>query len=98
MPRVGTFSVHHLAPEVFDGYEESSVGVWLATVEQALFDYAYLSAGKSRLFAALPELDLPRSFRFVDLKRWLAKIPSPRSRTITQRKLEQLVPSWPTSG
>lgn len=86
--RVGSFSFHHLAPEVFGGFEERSNGVKLATAEKALFDFAYLSAGKSRLFTALPELELPRKFRRAELNRWLAKIPSERSRTITSRKLE----------
>ena len=90
---VGTFSFHHLAPEVFGGYEESAKGVRLATAEKALFDYAYLSAAKSRLFTALPELELPRNFRHARLKQWIAKIPSSRSRTITERKLEQLLAS-----
>jgi predicted transcriptional regulator of viral defense system len=90
---VGTFSFHHLAPEVFGGYEESPAGVRLATAEKALFDFAYLSAGKSRLFTALPELELPRNVRRAELKQWLVKIPSSRSRTITERKLEQLFAS-----
>jgi predicted transcriptional regulator of viral defense system len=86
--RVGTFSIHHVAPEVFGGYEELKTGVKLATAEKALFDFAYLSAGRSRIFTALPELSLPRGFRRAELKRWVAKIGAERSRTITQRKLE----------
>lgn len=89
----GTFSFHHLAPEVFGGYEETPAGVRLATLEKALFDYAYLSSGKSRLFTALPELELPRKVRRAEVERWLAKIPSPRSRTITRRKLDDLLAS-----
>jgi predicted transcriptional regulator of viral defense system len=89
--RVGSFSLHHLAPEVFGGFEELTNGVKLATSEKALFDFAYLSAGKSRLFVALPELELPRKFRHAELKRWIAKIPSERSRTITSRKLEEFL-------
>ncbi|HEX7481135.1 MAG TPA: hypothetical protein VF331_25250 [Polyangiales bacterium] len=89
--QTGTFSFHHLAPEVFGGYEESARGVRLATAEKALFDYAYLSAGRSRLFTSLPELELPAKFRHTKLKRWLAKIPSERSRTITKQKLEELL-------
>jgi predicted transcriptional regulator of viral defense system len=89
--RIGTYSIHHLAPEVFGGYEETAQGVKLATAEKALFDFAYLSAGRSRLFTALPELELPRGFRRAELKRWIAKIPSERSRTITQSKLEQFL-------
>ncbi len=89
--QVGSFSFHHLAPEVFGGYEESEKGVRIASAEKALFDYAYLSAGKSRLFTSLPELELPKTFRRAELKRWLARIPSERSRTITREKLEQLL-------
>jgi predicted transcriptional regulator of viral defense system len=84
----GTFSFHHLAPEVFGGYEETATGVKLATAEKALFDWAYLSAGRSRLFTALPEFELPRGFRHAELTRWLARVPSSRSRTITSQKLE----------
>ena len=87
----GTFSIHHLAPEVFGGYEENERGVKLASAEKALFDFAYLSAGRSRIFTALPEVSLPRSFRRKELTRWVRRIPSERSRTITQRKLEQLL-------
>lgn len=89
--RAGTFSIHHFAPEVFGGFEESAAGVKLATAEKALFDVAYLSAGRSRLFTTLPELELPRGFRRAELKRWLARIPSERSRTITERKLGELL-------
>ncbi len=84
----GTFSVHHIAPELFGGYEETEGGVRLATSEKALFDVAYLSAGRSRLFTSLPELELARGFRKSELKRWLAKIPSERRRTSTERRLQ----------
>jgi predicted transcriptional regulator of viral defense system len=87
----GTFSVHHLSPEVFGGYEETKSGLKLATAEKALFDLAYLSPTRSRLFTALPELEVPRNFREVELRRWLNRIPSPRSRTITERKLQVLL-------
>jgi len=89
--RVGTFSLHHLAPEVFGGYEETEHGLKLATAEKALFDFAYLSAGRSRIFTSLPELEVPRGFHRKELARWLTKISSERSRTITQRKLDQFL-------
>ena len=65
----GTFSMHHLAPEVFGGYEETGRGAKLATAEKALFDFAHLSSGRSRLFTSLPELELPRGFRRKELPR-----------------------------
>ena len=89
--KVGTFSIHHVAPEVFGGFEETTGGGKLATAEKALFDFAYLSSVRSRLFTSLPELELPRAFRRKELSRWLAKIPSERSRTLTSRKLDALV-------
>jgi predicted transcriptional regulator of viral defense system len=93
----GTVSVHHVAPEVFGGYEETERGIKLATAEKALFDVAYLSAGRSRLFTALPELELPRGFRRAELQRWIGKISSERSRTITTRKLAAFLAA-PRSG
>jgi predicted transcriptional regulator of viral defense system len=84
---VGTFSLHHLAPEVFGGFEETAAGVRVATAEKALFDFAYLSAGRSRLFTTLPELELPRGFKESEARRWLRKIPSARSRTLTDARL-----------
>ncbi|HEX5099546.1 MAG TPA: hypothetical protein VFV94_08610, partial [Polyangiaceae bacterium] len=89
--KIGAFSIHRVAPELFGGYEESERGTKLATAEKALFDFAYLSSGRSRLFTRLPELELPRGFRRKELSRWLAKIPSERSRTLTAQKLEALL-------
>lgn len=91
--KAGSFSLHHVAPEVFGGFEETHAGVKLATAEKALFDVAYLSAGRSRLFTSLPEIELPARFRRAELRRWVARIPSERSRTITANKLEQFLES-----
>jgi predicted transcriptional regulator of viral defense system len=95
---VATFSIHHVAPEVFGGYEQTSSGAKLATAEKALFDFAYLSAGRSRLFTSLPELTLPSRFRRAELKRWLGRIPSARSRTITERKLDAFLAAASAHG
>jgi predicted transcriptional regulator of viral defense system len=89
--RVGTFSIHHLAPEVFGGFDETERGAKVAPPEKALFDFAYLSSGRSRLFTSLPEMELPRGFRREVLSRWLAKIPSERGRTLTSKKLDELL-------
>jgi predicted transcriptional regulator of viral defense system len=86
-----TFSIHHVTPEVFGGFDELPSGVKLATVEKALFDFAYLSGGRSRLFTSLPEVELPRGLRHKELMRWVEKIPSARSRTLTLRRLEAIV-------
>lgn len=87
----GTISIHHLAPEVFGGFEETATGVKLATAEKAVFDFAYLSGGRSRLFTSLPELELPRGFRRAELRRWVARIPSQRGRTLTAERLGRML-------
>lgn len=96
---VGLFSVHHMAPELFGGFERTREGVRLATPEKALFDLAYLSGGRSRFFTTLPELELPRSFRWPELKRWVDRVPATRRRTMVRRRLARIlagdpVPPW----
>lgn len=86
---VGAFSVHQVAPEFFGGaLLDHRTGVRLASPEKALVDTLYLSGGRSRLFARLPELELPASFRVREARRWAGRIPSRRLRTIVTRKLD----------
>ena len=47
-----TYSLHHVQPAFFDGYESvAGSGVKLATPEKALVDFFYLSPTRARLFA-----------------------------------------------
>lgn len=87
----GTFSLHRIAPELFGGFEITPEGVKLASIEKALVDLAYLSGGKSRLFAALPELELPSSFDRREVRAWIERIPSLRHRTLAERWVEKWV-------
>jgi hypothetical protein len=89
---VGTYSVHHLPPELFGGFEyDPTSGVKLARPEKALFDFLYLSPTRSRLFANLPELELPRGFRRSEVRAWAKRITSARLRAIVLRKLEEVL-------
>jgi len=88
---LGLFSVHRIAPSFFGGFEVSaSSGAKIATPEKALLDICYLSAGRSRLFASLPEVVLPPGFRRSAARAWIAKIPSTRLRTLVARRFEAL--------
>jgi predicted transcriptional regulator of viral defense system len=89
---VGTYSVHHVRPELFGGFEHDvTSGTKLALPEKALFDFLYLSPTRGRMFAALPELDLPRGFRRSEVRAWIDRIPSLRSRAIVRRKLDEVL-------
>ena len=88
----GPYSFHHLPPELFGGWmTPPRSGLKLATPEKALADYLYLTPTRTRLFAALPELELPASFRVETTRGWLQRIRSPRLRTIAERRLEEIL-------
>lgn len=87
--RRGTFSIHHVAPEVFGGFTEER-GFKLASPEKSLFDVAYLAGTRTRLFTRLPELALPRRFRRAELEKWLARIPSAKRRSQVANALARL--------
>jgi predicted transcriptional regulator of viral defense system len=90
---LGTYSVHHVQPALFGGFESlPGSGIRLATPEKALVDFLYLSPTRARLFARLPELELPRGFRRSEARRWVQRIPSRRLRTIVARRLDAVVP------
>lgn len=87
----GAFSIHHVAPEFFGGFEVLSSGIKLASPEKALADLAYLSATKARLFAAPPELELPRRFRPRAAEQWIERLPSARTRSLVRARYRQLL-------
>ena len=85
------YSVHRLAPSFFGGFETTAAGVRLARPEKALLDCLYLAPGRSRLFAALPEVEIPRAFDRKGARLWLDRIsPGPR-RQLVERRLEALL-------
>lgn len=91
---LGTYSIHRLAPSFFGGYTTlPDSGIRLAKPEKALLDTLYLSPARSRLFAHLPELELPGRFSRRETRRWLAKIPALYRRTMVARRLDEILAS-----
>lgn len=88
----GPYSYHHLPPELFGGWAPPPrSGLKLATPEKALADYLYLTPARSRLFSALPELELSPGFSVQKTRAWLERIPNGRLRTIARRRLEEIL-------
>ena len=81
---VGTYLVHHLAGEVFGGFEGAEKSGYLATPEKALFDTIYVRAAAGGR-AYFPELSIPKDFDRAALRSWTDRIPSPRLRTLVSR-------------
>jgi predicted transcriptional regulator of viral defense system len=84
---LGTFSIHRLAPRFFGGYDTvKTSGARLATPEKALLDTLYLAPARSRLFAHLPEVELPEPFDRDRIRYWVRRIPAgPRRKSVEQR-------------
>ena len=86
----GRVSLHRIPPELFGGFAVAEDGGKLATVEKALFDLVYLSPTRSRLFVKLPELELPRTFRWPETARWTKRIAGKSRRAFVEAKLTEL--------
>jgi hypothetical protein len=63
----------------------------MATPEKALLDYLYLKPARSRLFRALPELELPSRFNVRSARRMIQRIPSVRRRALVARSFDKLM-------
>jgi predicted transcriptional regulator of viral defense system len=87
---LGAFEVHHLAPELFGGYEGSDRSGYLATPEKAIFDLVYVrAAAGSRAY--LPELTMPQGFDGGRVDAWVERIAAARLRTLVSRRLAEIV-------
>jgi predicted transcriptional regulator of viral defense system len=88
---IGTVSFHHMPPELFTGFDiRPRDGAKIATAEKALFDTLYLAPARSRLFARLPELELPRRFRWSEVREFVAQVKSASRRTFLADRIEAL--------
>ncbi|HQK45154.1 MAG TPA: hypothetical protein PLJ55_09320, partial [Kiritimatiellia bacterium] len=54
-------------------------------------DFCYLGPTKSRLFAALPELEVPHDFSRKRLQWMMTRIPDPKRRAHVQLRINRLL-------
>ena len=90
-----TVSFHRMPPELFLGFAASADGAKIATAEKALFDVLYLAPGKSRLFASLPELQIPPSFSWAAVRRYARLVRSKSRRAFIEARIKSLATSAP---
>ena len=89
---VGVFSIHHVNADFFFGFESdnASGGAMIAVPEKALVDVFYFSPARTRLFATLPELELPKSFNWTTARKMAGRIRGDGRRKLVERKLAAL--------
>lgn len=85
--RAGSFTLHHLAPELFRGFDwDGARGFPLASPEKALVDCLYVSAFRKRQFSHFPELDLGRLV-LTKARAWAALVKNPMARAHVLKRL-----------
>jgi predicted transcriptional regulator of viral defense system len=91
--RIGTFSVHRIAPSFFDGFiwYKKTGSFLIAEPEKALVDSLYLSARRKKQFSYFPELYFPKSFSFRKAKEWVKKIPNSKISSCAQKRLDTIL-------
>ena len=84
-------SLHHITPELFDGYEQDPRAEgFVASSEKALFDLAYLAAmNRSQVGGNLPETDLS-GLKWRKVKDWISRIQSQPLRQSVERNLQRI--------
>jgi len=90
--KLGTFTVHQIAPGFFKGFDwyRGQGHFLIAEPEKALVDSLYLSAHKKRQFGFFPEMDFPKAFSFSRAGQWAKAIAVPEVRSCVERKLREL--------
>jgi len=91
---IGVYSIHHISEDFYFGHESTgSGGARMATPEKALLDFLYFRPAKSRLFAALPEIELPHQFDIAAAQEMLQRISDLRRRTMVKTLFSELFPA-----
>jgi predicted transcriptional regulator of viral defense system len=88
---LGTFSIHHVEPHFFFGYETDETGSGkIAVPEKALVDVFYFRPTRTRLFVDLPEVELPKSFDWTKAARMAGEIRSRSRRALVEQALSSM--------
>ena len=89
---LGYYSLHHIQPDFFFGCcEMENSETLMATPEKALIDYLYLSPTKTKLFHALPEIEIFGKTNVKKAFKMIEGIPSKRTRSLVDRQFRALL-------
>jgi predicted transcriptional regulator of viral defense system len=95
---LGVFSIHHVDPHFFFGYETDETGsAKIAIPEKALLDLFYFWPTRTRLFVDLPEIEFSKVFDWNKARRMARKIRSRSRRVMVEQALSNLCKSERTT-
>lgn len=84
---LGNFSIHHISPSFFFGFELTLNGIKMASPEKALIDILYLNTARSSLFKSLPEIELSKNFSIKKVREIITKIQDPKRKVMVENLL-----------
>jgi predicted transcriptional regulator of viral defense system len=88
----GVFSVHHIDPALWGGFEvDERALVPVATPEKTIFDMLYLASSRDRTFARMTDIRLPRGFRRREVRQWIARIGTLARRRMVEQRFNALL-------
>ena len=80
---IGVYSIHHINPTLFFDFDIiGDQAIRLAQPQKALFDFCYLKSAKTKLFYALPEVEIPQDFAWDKINSYIEKIVNKSRRTM----------------
>ena len=90
--KLGSFTIHQIASELFDGFDwyKGTGDFLIAEPEKALIDCLYLSSRRKKNYRYFPELYFSKEFSFKKAKEWGKKIPDEKIRNFVMNKLKTL--------
>lgn len=92
---VGTFHLHRISPDLFDGFTWNRTEDYLiATPEKALVDCLYLASRKKNQFAHFPEMDIG-ILNGRKIREWAGKIRNARIRKNVLQKIDAILTDAP---
>jgi len=94
--KAGVFSVHQIAPSLFDGFDwyKGNGHFLVAEPEKALIDSLYLSSRKKKQFGSFPELHFPPEFSFKKVAQWVRHIPEKKIRLYVLERINAFAGSF----
>jgi predicted transcriptional regulator of viral defense system len=88
---LGTFSIHHVEPHFFFGYETDETGTAkIAVPEKALLDFFYFRPSRTRLFVDLPEVEFSKKFDWSLAQRMAGQIQNRSRRVLVEQALSSV--------
>ena len=88
---LGVFSIHHVEPHFFFGYETNESGsAKIAVPEKALIDVFYFRPTRTRLFIDLPEVEFSKTFDWNLAGRMARQIRSRSRRVLVEQALASM--------